>query len=68
MNALAMRAQIIDLLWNLTDDSSENARTGEVTMELTREQARKMYTLFWQLGGKYRRGLVETGWSPESEV
>jgi hypothetical protein len=56
--------QIVDLMWDLTDDSSENAQTGEVTMTLTKEQNEKLYRLFWHLGGKYRDGLAECGWSP----
>lgn len=64
VNALTVQAQLIDQLWELTDDSEENAQTGEVTITLTREQAREMYTRFWRLGGKYRRGLDNCGWSP----
>jgi hypothetical protein len=60
----AKSRQIIDLLWELTDDSSENAQTGEVTMMMTKEQNEKLCRLFWRLGGKYREGLAECGWSP----
>jgi hypothetical protein len=55
---------LIKLLWQLTDDSSENAQTGEVTIELTKEQASRMYNLFWRIGGEYRLGLQEHGWTP----
>lgn len=63
---MTTQAQIVDLLWELTDDSEENARTGEVTMTLNKEQNQELYGLFWRLGGKYRRGLAECGWSPET--
>lgn len=55
---------IVDLLWELTDDSEENAQTGEVTMTLTKKQNERLYSLFWRLGGKYRRGLTACGWTP----
>jgi hypothetical protein len=55
---------LTDLLWDLTDDSEENAQTGEVTLVMTREQAHEMYLSFWTLGGKYRRTLADLGWTP----
>lgn len=61
--AAKLRA-VVDELWEYTDDSETNAQTGEVTMSLTKEQADHLYRLFWRLGGKYRRGLEEVGWSP----
>lgn len=63
MAAKTTQQKLIDLLWGLTDDSEEHAQTGEVTMVLRRDQAQEMYKLFWHLGGKYKAGLVEVGWS-----
>lgn len=56
--------ELVELFWELTDDSAENAQTGELTMELTKAQASKMYHLFWRIGGTYRLGLEEHGWTP----
>lgn len=56
--------KLIALLWGLTDDSEEHAQTGEVLLTLQKQQATEMYTLFWRLGGKYRKKLKALGWSP----
>jgi hypothetical protein len=62
--ARTAQQKLIDLLWELTDDSEVHARTGDVLLTLQRQQATEMYKLFWRLGGKYREGLKEVGWSP----
>lgn len=56
---------VVDELWTHMDDNmGEDAQTGEHTITLNKEQAERLYGLYWQLGGKYRRGLEECGWSP----
>lgn len=63
-DADAATDELVKLLWELTDDSAENAQTGDVTLELSKQQASKMYHLFWRIGGQYRLGLEDHGWTP----
>lgn len=62
------RDLIVDGLWEHLDDSEENAQTGEVTVTLTTEQAQSIWKLYWRLGGKYRSGLEDCGWSPHPTI
>lgn len=64
--AKTAQQKLVNLLWDLTDDSEEHARTGEVLLTLQSQQADEMYKLFWSLGGKYRSVLKEVGWSPKT--
>lgn len=63
-DADAATDELAALIWELTDDSEENAQTGEVTLTMTKRQAQVFYKLFWRIGGEYRLGLQEYGWTP----
>lgn len=56
---------IVDQMWIHLDDNSEtSAADGAVTIELTGDQARELYLLYWKAGGEYRASLRDCGWTP----